>query len=68
MPNDSSNPPLKSDDCILWKITKSAILMSEGPGDLSYSASQSAGALSWDSPAVSENNTDCIDNFWEKLI
>ena len=45
------------------------MLLSEGLGaDSSYSTGQSAGALSRDSPAISENNTDGKDNSCRKLM
>ena len=45
--NDPSNPLLNSDDRRLWKTKKRPMLTSGGLGaDLSYSAGQSAGALS----------------------
>ena len=66
--NDPLNSLLNSDDRRLWKTKKSAMLMSGGLGaNLSYSAGQSAGALSQDSLAVSENNTDGKDNSCGKL-
>ena len=44
------------------------MLTSGGLGaNSSYSAGQSAGALSHDSPAVNENNTDGKDNSYGKL-
>ena len=68
MLNDPSNPLLNSDDCRLWKTKKSAMLTSGGLGvDSSYSAGQFAGALSRDSFAVSENDTNGKDNSCKKL-
>ena len=46
VPNDPSNPLLNSNDCMLWKTKKSAILTSGSLGaNSNYSEGQSAGAL-----------------------
>ena len=68
VPNNPSNPLLNSKYCRLWKTKKSAMLTSGRLGaDSSYNAGQCAGALSQDSLAIGENNTDGKDNSCGKL-
>lgn len=62
VPNNLSNSLLKSNNCKLWKIKKSFMLMSGDLGDSSYNAGQSTSTLSQNFSAVNENNTDSIDN------